>query len=151
MFSNGFSLLSNLHYTPFFVDNVRYSSLEQFIYAQMALSAKDYFAHQSIMTERSSRRYRELRINGLDFNEWRRCFKATLQRGLEQKFTQCQAAKEKLLSTGDATIVYATKYDRVLGSGFPIEDERNMDRDAWEGLNELGNHLMSMRSQLKKL
>jgi ribA/ribD-fused uncharacterized protein len=69
--------------------------------------------------------------------------------GLLKKFNYNRNAREKLLSTGDATVVYATQYDRVLGTGLHLEDEENLDQNKWEGLNELGDMLMTVRATLK--
>ena len=70
--------------------------------------------------------------------------------GLLQKFSQCQKAKEKLISTGTAKLVYATTRDRVLGSGLEIDDIKNGNTESWEGLNELGIMLMDVRGVLQQ-
>lgn len=148
IFSNGYSLLSNSHFTPFVIDKVRYRSVEQFMWASRALYFKDYLAHQAIMEEWSARKYKEIKIENFDFNKWRQRHSDLLEQALHAKFTQHQKSTEKLMSTGKSIIVYATKYDRVLGNGLELTDELNIKEDQWKGLNILGTILMLLRDRL---
>lgn len=148
IFSNGYSLLSNSHFTPFVVEKIRYRSVEQFMWANRALHFKDYFAHQAIMEESSARKYRDVKIENYDFNKWRSVQNDLLEKALEAKFTQHQKSAEKLSSTGKAIIVYATRYDRVLGNGLDLADEHSVNKDEWKGLNVLGALLMLLRDRL---
>lgn len=148
LFSNGYCLLSNSHLTPFTVDRIRYRSVEQFMWASRALHFHDYFAHQAIMEEWCARKYKDIRIDNYDCNQWRRVSNDLLEKALQAKFAQHGKAKEKLLSTGQAVIVYATKSDRVLGSGLDLDDGRNINENDWQGLNILGTLLMMMRDKL---
>lgn len=151
MFSNGYSVLSNVHFTPFVSERVRYRSVEQFVYANKALQFKDYLAYQGIMEEKCARKYRDFKIQNYIYPQWTSCAKDVIRAGLKLKFEQCRTSREKLLATDEATIVYATQFDRVLGTGLDIEDEKNLNPATWEGQNDLGFLLMEMRDQLKKL
>lgn len=150
LFANGYSLLSNVHYTPFSNDKIRYRSVEQFVYAKKALQFKDYVAHQGIMDERCARKYKEFRIQNYVYPQWTDKMKDVVLAGLKLKFEQCRPSREKLLSTGDAMILYATPFDRVLGTGLELDDDRNLNPAQWEGQNDLGVLLMQVRDLLQQ-
>jgi ribA/ribD-fused uncharacterized protein len=139
-----------MHYSPFKIGNIRYCSVEQYLHAQKALHFKDYVAHQGIMEEPSARNYKNFRIENYDHQDWHRICKRHMLTALEEKFKQAPNAHEVLLSTGDADIVYATPFDRVLGTGLEITDDRNMSSNSWQGLNELGCVLMKIRESIRK-
>jgi ribA/ribD-fused uncharacterized protein len=148
LFANGYSLLSNLHHTPFVVNNVRYRNVEQFVWAQKALLFQDYLAYQCIMEEWSPRKYKDFRIKNFDFNRWRNAFEGFLVTALRAKFDQNKAAQQKLLSTGNAHLVYATRNDRLLGCGLNVTDSDVVNEDKWMGSNLLGSMLQLVRSEL---
>ena len=147
-FANGYSLLSNYHYTPFTLEGVRYLSVEQYLWAQKALLAKDYEAYQNIMDERASSRYKDIKIKNLSYDRWNAIRSQHLMAGLDAKFAQCHRASEKLRATGSASLVHATIRDRIYGTGLDIGDVNNMSPNKWLGLNELGKSLMAVRSTL---
>ena len=147
-FANGYSPLSNYHMTSFSVDGIRYRSMEQYLWAQKALLAKDYQAYQNIMDEMCSKNYKYIRINGLNYGKWDSIHKTILLGGLHEKFSQNLKARTRLLSTGNAKIVHTTARDRIYGSGLEIGDTNNMDCSKWEGLNVLGELLMIVRNNI---
>lgn len=147
-FSNGYSTLSNYHYTPFTVDGVRYLSVEQFLWAQKAVLATDFEALQNIMDERSSSRYKEIKIKNLNYDRWNSCRPQVLMIALEAKFKQCFRAAQKLRSTGEKYLLHTTIRDRIYGTGLDIGDPNNYIPAKWSGLNELGKALMKVRTTL---
>ena len=74
-----------------------------------------------------------------------------MRTALEKKFTECAGAREKLLSTGDAYIVYANPTDRVAGSGLEFSEGANLDPEQWQGWNLLGNILVEVREKMKAI
>lgn len=150
-FSNGYSPLSNYHMAAFNVDGTRYRSMEQYIGAQMALCASDFKAYQHIMEESTPRKYLDIKIRNINYDKWDQIAEATIMRGLMKKFEQNRKCREKLLSTGSATIIHATTRDRILGTGLDIDNTDNMDSYKWLGLNELGLMLMEVRDNLQMM
>ena len=150
LFQNGYSLLSNTHYTPFIINGSYYRNMEQFLYTKRAIVSRDYFAADSIMRERETRKYREYKLNSYDHEEWVRQLPSILQDGLTIKFSQNEQAREKLLSAGNGMIVYATPQDHVYGTGLSMEDNSNMDPSKWQGMNLLGIALATVREKISK-
>jgi ribA/ribD-fused uncharacterized protein len=150
LFKNGYCPLSNCSFSPFVENKTRYRSVQQYLYAQKALAFRDFIAYQGIMDEKSARKCRDYRIRGYQHDRWIDQASNHLRTALQLKFAQCSAAREKLMSTGQASIVYATEYDRVLGSGLDFLDERNLDPAHWQGINELGLLLVEQRGLLEE-
>lgn len=150
LFSNGYSLLSNSHFTPFTVEKTKYVSMEQYLAAQKALMFKDYGAYEGIMRERSARKVRDYYIVGYIHDQWMKAFPGMQQEGLESKYRLHAPSRDKLMSTGTGSIVYATEYDRVNGSGLKLDDPRNEDPDEWRGWNVLGKQLVVLREKLRE-
>jgi hypothetical protein len=70
------------------------------------------------------------------------------------KFTSSAVLKEKILSTGDRELVYASRYDRVFGVGFTEEQCKrelmvtNKRENCGESL--LAKALMSTRTMIRE-
>ena len=50
-----------------------------------------------------------------------------------------------LLSTGEDILVEANPNDTTWGAGLNAKDPKIFDKDAWQGKNQLGDMLMSVR------
>ena len=150
IFKNGYSHMSNAHYSPFKDGPERYRSVEQFVNAKKALNFKEYFAHQEIMREKAARNMKNITVTGYDYAIWNSKLSGVIKEGLFKKFQACADAREKLMSTGSSTIVYASLYDRVLGNGIAFESEKNTNPADWEGMNLLGKLLMEVRDTLNQ-
>lgn len=148
LFANGFSLLANNHFTPFVVDGVRYLSMEQYLHAEKALFFKDYAAHKRFMAEPSPRKYKDIKIKGEEYYEWREEAPKIMERGLKKKFECHEDARTDLQLTGKSHIVYATLLDRINGSGLRFGDDKNAQKSEWRGYNELGELLTKVRDEL---
>eukprot|EP00798_Chlamydomonas_sp_ICE-L_P016194 gene16193-22357_t len=73
--------------------------------------------------------------------------RARLQRGIFLKFSQNEALKQLLLSTGDAELVEASPSDSIWDVGFD-PNKAAANRSKW-GLNLLGKALTTVREQLR--
>lgn len=144
-FANGYSLLSNYHFSPFKLDGVRYYNVEQYIFAKKALQAGDYVAYHNIMAEKRACRYRDITISNVNYDKWNNVRRKIMFSGLAAKFEQNPAAFAKLQSTQPRRILHTTKLDRVQGTGLLIDNDKNFEPKHWEGLNELGYMLMEIR------
>lgn len=150
LFRNGYSPLHNHHTTPFVVDKIRYRNVEQYIQAQKALLFKDYIAYQGILQEYSAQKCKDYRISNFDHETWKKARAGIIREGLEAKFAQNKQAREKLASTGSSMIVFTSHYDRVLGTGLELEDDRNLVPEAWQGWNELGQLIEAVREKMNQ-
>eukprot|EP00798_Chlamydomonas_sp_ICE-L_P010165 gene10165-8070_t len=76
------------------------------------------------------------------------CFTRSHRMGNFRKFSQNEALKQLLLSTGDAELVEASPRDSIWGVGF-APNKAAANRSKW-GLNLLGKALMTVREQLRE-
>lgn len=148
LFRNGYSALHNNHTTPFIIDKIRYRSVEQYVQAQKALLFRDYMAYQGILLETSAQKCKDYRVTNFDHETWKKARADIIRMGLEAKFSQNKQAREKLASTGSSTIIFASHYDRVLGTGLELDDDRNLLPESWEGWNELGQMIEGVREKM---
>ena len=65
--------------------------------------------------------------------------------GLKAKFDQNSYLRNVLLSTGEDILVEANPNDTTWGAGLNAKDPKIFDKDAWQGKNQLGDMLMSVR------
>lgn len=66
------------------------------------------------------------------------------------KFTQNEELKQRLLGTGNATLVEASPYDWVWGAGVTATDPRIAEPKQWPGQNLLGQVLEAVRLCLQR-
>ena len=84
-----------------------------------------------------------------DKETWKREIGKILNDGLYEKFRQNQKLADFLISTGETTIVEASKVDKEYGIGLSLGDKKLWDRTEWNGHNLMGKALMKVRSMLK--
>ena len=66
------------------------------------------------------------------------------------KFTQNEALRQFLLSTGDSVLVEASPYDTIWGIGIDPENPNVQDPRQWRGQNLLGFALMEVRDEIRR-
>jgi ribA/ribD-fused uncharacterized protein len=66
------------------------------------------------------------------------------------KFIANPVLQEKLLSTGNKILVEASPYDDIWGIGMKEDDPDVENPKKWQGLNLLGQALMSVRTMLRE-
>lgn len=81
-------------------------------------------------------------------SEWERVREKIFYDVLMAKFS-VPHMKEKLLETGDKTLVEASPFDKIWGCGLSENDPRITDESEWKGQNLLGKVLMKVREDLK--
>lgn len=148
-FSQG-SPLSNFHYAPFTVNNVNYTSNEQYIQASKAQLFDDDKTHAKIMQTSNPYDIKKLGNEVKNFvkQRWQQEAKKVAIAGCLAKFSQNGHLLEALIKTDGKLIGEASK-DSFWGVGKSLSDETVLDSTSWAGENLLGNVLMTVRDQLK--
>lgn len=75
-------------------------------------------------------------MKGFDDAIWEQSRLDIVVRANEAKFSQNQALRDYLPTTGDRVLVEASPVDRIWGIGVAANDERALEPSAWCGLNQ---------------
>lgn len=136
----------------FSVDDVTYSSTEQYLMAGKARLFKDTEMLEKILETDDPSVCKALGLAVKTFNQavweanrWDIAYKGNLA-----KFLQNEQLREFLMSTGSSQIVEASPYDRVWGIGMLESDPRATSPSQWLGDNLLGEVLTSVRGTIYK-
>ena len=145
--------MSNWFRSPFTLDGITFSSMEQYImYRKCRLFGDESRAAAVLRTdEPGEQRAIGRQMESYQEPVWAGIRQAVALRGLLAKFSQNEALKALLLGTGDAMIVECVGIDSVWSCGFGLEDEERTDLSRWRGQNILGFALMEVRSALKNM
>jgi len=134
----------------FQVDGQTYLTAEHFMMAEKACLFGDRETRASILAARTPAEAKKLGrgVKGFDDALWEQARFDIVVRANEAKFSQNQALRDYLLTTGDRVLVEASPVDRIWGIGLAANDERALEPRAWCGLNLLGFALMEVRARL---
>jgi ribA/ribD-fused uncharacterized protein len=148
----GKHVLSQWWPSTFDVDDLTYSSAEQFMMAEKARLFGDELTRQRIMANSSPRKVKALgrTISNFVGHVWSENRFDIVVRGNVAKFGQNEQLSDYLASTGASVLVEASPFDSVWGIGVSAEDPRAADPNEWPGLNLLGFALMNARRLLSK-
>lgn len=146
--SNGY--LSNWFLSEFKVDNLTFSSMEQYMMYSKAILFNDNEIASQIMLTSNVGKIKALGRCVRDYNEsvWNGMRQIIVYKGLVQKFMQNQDLLNKLLETEDSILAECSVQDRVWGIGKSMSDDDRYYIDKWDGENLLGYSLMLVRSEL---
>lgn len=135
----------------FIINNVTYGCCEQYMMAEKAKLFGDVNAYKLIMKTNSPREQKRLGRLVCNFNEkvWKKNRYNIVLNGNRGKFSQNEGLRNKLLATGNATIVEASPTDTIWGVGLRSSDPRIKDSSKWRGLNLLGVALMQVRDEFR--
>lgn len=145
---NGY--LSNWYLSEFVIDDISFSSMEQFMmYKKSACFGDNNIAAQILETEDVSQIKALGRlVSGYDDNYWSGIRQLVVYQGLLEKFKQNADLKEKLLRTGSSILAECAVKDRIWGIGLSMKDPDRLKREKWKGQNLLGYTLMMVRDSL---
>jgi len=143
---------SQWHPSTFKVDGITYNCAEQFMMAGKAEMFGDNKSRKKILKSGSPREQKILgrEVSNFHKGKWNSVAREIVFIGNMAKFSQNKDLLEKLLATGDKTIVEASPYDRVWGIGLSADDPNATRPSNWRGTNWLGKVLMVVRSELRK-
>ena len=145
---NGY--LSNWYPSPFTLDGVAFSSMEQYMmYRKAVCFGDDKVAAQILVTEDVA----EIKtlgrlVSGYDESLWNGVRQIVVYEGLLAKFSQNSELWEQLKKTGSAVLAECAVKDRIWGIGLSMHDSDRLDRAKWQGQNLLGYALMMVREKL---
>lgn len=145
---NGY--LSNWYLRSFVVEEIEYSSMEQYMMVQKAICFKDTSIAKQILAIEDVAIIKALGRQVSNYNEsiWNGIRQIIVYKGLIAKFSQNQDLKEKLLATDPAILAECAVKDCVWGIGLSMKDENRLDLFKWKGQNLLGYTLMQVRKKL---
>ena len=145
---NGY--LSNWYLSQFSVDEITFSSMEQYMMYKKAICFQDYDTADRILETEDVSQIKKLgrKVSNYDENSWNGVRQIVVYRGLLEKFGQNDELKKLLLETGDSVLAECAVKDRIWGIGLSMTDPDRMDRACWKGQNLLGYALMMVREAL---
>ena len=145
---NGY--LSNWYYSVFTIDEIAFSSVEQYMMYEKAILFRDHQTAEKILGTDNVAEIKALgrRVQHFDEEIWKEKREVIVHKGVLQKFLQNPELAEKLVETGEQTIAECAVKDRIWGIGLSMRDEKRFCVDKWKGQNLLGKILMQVRVEI---
>ncbi len=145
---NGY--LSNWYLSKFTVDNVAFSSMEQYMMYKKAVCFRDKDTADRILATNDVAEIKALGRLVADYNEsyWNGVRQIVVFEGLIAKFSQNEDLKKLLKATENAILAECAVKDRIWGIGLSMKDPERFEIDKWKGQNLLGYALMMVRERL---
>ena len=145
---NGY--LSNWYFSKFTVDDITYSSMEQYMMYQKAICFNDIEISEKILSTDDVSKIKRLgrEISNYDENYWNGVRQIIVYEGLIAKFSQNKDLKNKLIETKDCFLAECAVKDKIWGIGLSMSDPNRFNKDLWNGKNLLGYALMKVRDKL---
>lgn len=142
--------LSQWYPCQFFIDEIKFTSAEQWMMYSKALLFHDFDIAKTILSITSCKKQKKLGQLVCNFNEkiWDQHKKKIVFKGNYAKFSQNIELKQYLLSTKGKVLAEASPYDKIWGIGLSIDDEMRFNMAKWRGKNLLGEVLMQARDAL---
>ncbi len=178
MFFSLYSPFSNFHPAKFYVDDILFTSNEQFMMYSKAkvfgdtetiekvravntnplvkkfingeVSREDIVRNHSEQWNDIQKGVKSLGrgVTPYDDTVWERERGSRVLNGLNQKFVQNEDLKQILLATGSKKMIEASPYDKIWGIGLSAKDALNVPESQWKGQNLLGKLLDRVKSDL---
>lgn len=144
---------SNWFECEFRADGRVFKSVEQYMMYEKALTFGDNDIAGRVLDITDPAEIKALgrQVKNYDDARWNGRRQLVVYKGLLAKFSQNEALKQKLFSTGRALLAECEPTDKIWGIGMGPDDERRFDRSQWQGQNLLGYTLAEVREDLKKL
>lgn len=145
---NGY--LSNWYQSEFMVDYVKFSSMEQYMMYQKAMTFQDQMIAKEILQTKDAAKIKQLGRQVTNYNDhiWNGIRQIVVYEGLVAKFSQNEELKKRLKGTKTAILAECAVKDRIWGIGLSMKDSKRLDITQWKGQNLLGYALMEVRKGL---
>ena len=146
---NGY--LSNWYKSEFTVNNIRFTSMEQYMIYQKAILFKDDVTAEKIRNTEDVSVIKQLGREVSNYNDtyWNGVRQIIVYQGLMEKFSQNIDLQKWLLSTNNYVLAECAVKDRIWGIGLSMKDPNRLNVQKWRGQNLLGFTLMRVREDLK--
>lgn len=146
---NGY--LSNWYMSDFEVNNIKFSSMEQYMMYYKAVTFNDNETAKEILNSTDAGKIKALgrQVKNYDNIIWNGVRQIIVYEGLFAKFSQNNELKEKLLKTGNDILAECAVQDCIWATGVSMKDENRFDMQKWRGQNLLGFAIMQVREKLR--
>ena len=147
---NGY--LSNWYPSIFSVNGITYTSMEQYMMHEKAITFGDVSVALKILETDDVSVIKKLGrlVSNYDDNIWNGKRQIIVYEGLLAKFTQNQELLKRLELTGNNPLAECAVRDAIWGIGLSMNDPNRLDVSKWRGQNLLGYALMLVRDKLCK-
>jgi len=144
--------LSQWYPSKFTLDDIVYTSAEQYMMYKKAMLFKDTNVAKAILNTAIPNQHKQLGRTVSNFSEikWNSECKNIVKTGNMAKFLQNENLLTKLLNT-TGQLVEASPYDCKWGIGLLATDAYATDETKWRGANLLGNVLTEIRDELSSV
>ena len=145
---NGY--LSNWYSSQFIINDIIFSSMEQFMMCQKAICFEDNDIAQKILKTENVAYIKELGrlISNYNENYWNGIRQIIVFEGLMAKFSQNESLKRQLQETEHCILAECAVKDKIWGIGLSMGDPDRLEMSKWKGQNLLGYTLMMVRDWL---
>ena len=145
---NGY--LSNWYSSQFIINDIIFSSMEQFMMYQKAICFEDNDIAQKIHKTENVAYIKELGrlISNYNENYWNGIRQIIVFEGLMAKFSQNESLKRQLQETEHCILAECAVKDKIWGIGLSMGDPDRLEISKWKGQNLLGYTLMMVRDWL---
>lgn len=145
---NGY--LSNWYSSQFIINDITFSSMEQFMMYQKAICFEDNDIAQKILKTENVAYIKELGrlISNYNENYWNGIRQIIVFEGLMAKFSQNESLKRQLQETEHCILAECAVKDKIWGIGLSMGDPDRLEISKWKGQNLLGYTLMMVRDWL---
>lgn len=142
--------LSNFYPSVFTIDEIEFTSVEQYFQYEKTKMFKDLFCMEKIMRAKTLKQQKYLGNHCQDYDEdkWRSSRILVMKTGLMAKFQQNADLQQKLLATRGFYLAESSATDKVWGIGLGSDDVNARNPSKWSGQNLLGILLMEVRDNL---
>jgi len=146
-----YGYLSNWYLSDFIVDDIKFSSMEQYIMYKKAMIFKDKKVAKQILNTKDVGKIKALGRSVENYNDsiWNGVRQVIIYKGLLEKFKQNENLLKLLLDTNDDILAECAVKDKIWGIGLSMKDPKRLDMDCWLGQNLLGFSLMLVREELR--
>ena len=140
--------LSNFHHCKFTLKGETFNSSEQYIQWTKAKYCGDNIAIDHILNCEDAADCKEVSrdITNLNRKDWIESAETLCFDGIQAKFLQNEHLMEKLLDTGEKSLVEAS-YDEAWGTGQHLGSRDCLTESKWKSIGILGRILMRIRSE----